>query len=246
MTSLVVALSLTLVAQSFEVASIKRSRSEEGFSGSCHGIDTAYPPALVASAPPLGRCVIRGALLDHLLAYAWGLRFEERIKGGPGWARDGGVRFDIAAKAEDPSTATDAQLQKMLRGVLIERFKIVLREETREIPGYALVTVKKSTTLTPAAEDEPPSFKVVSGHPATLTARNYTMPTFAVFFELRMYQPVVDRTRLKGGYDFTLMWDEQNGPSLVTVLRELGLRLEPRRLPALFLVIESAQMPTEN
>jgi uncharacterized protein (TIGR03435 family) len=58
--------------------------------------------------------------------------------------------------------------------------------------------------------------------------------------------PVVDRTGLAGSYDLDLSWDEQNGPSMATVLRELGLRLESQKVPEPFVVIESAQMPTEN
>jgi uncharacterized protein (TIGR03435 family) len=82
----------------------------------------------------------------------------------------------------------------------------------------------------------------------TLSARQYSMRTFAAFLDLRMMVkgPIVDETGLTGAYNLDLSWDEQNGPSLLTVLRELGLRLEPRKLPASFLIIESAQMPTEN
>jgi uncharacterized protein (TIGR03435 family) len=57
---------------------------------------------------------------------------------------------------------------------------------------------------------------------------------------------VIDKTGLRGAYDMDLSWDERNGPSLTTVLRELGFRLEPMRVPEKFLVIESARMLTEN
>ena len=59
--------------------------------------------------------------------------------------------------------------------------------------------------------------------------------------------PVKDETGLPGEYDFKLNWDETNGPSLFTALQEqLGLRLESRKVPVSFFVIESAQRPKEN
>jgi len=59
--------------------------------------------------------------------------------------------------------------------------------------------------------------------------------------------PVVDETGLKGTYDFKLSWDEANGPSLFTAVQEqLGLRLNPRKVPVSFFIFESAQRPTGN
>ncbi len=233
---------------SFEVASLKRARNEDGVRGGCHGIDTRYPSALLASAPPLGRCVFTGALLDDMLAIAYQFCFMESIKGGPGWARESGVQFNLEAQADDPATATEAQLLQMLRTLLVDRFKIKLHTEIENVPGFALVVAKNGPKFQPAKSDEPASFKVISGSPMTLSARQYSMRTFAAFLDLRMMVkgPIIDETGLTGAYNVDLSWDEQNGPSLLTVLRELGLRLEPRKLPASFLIIESAQMPTEN
>jgi uncharacterized protein (TIGR03435 family) len=71
-------------------------------------------------------------------------------------------------------------------------------------------------------------------------------------------RPVLDRTRLSGTYDFTLRWtppgraggpadDDPDRPSLVTALREqLGLKLDAQRAVLDVLVIDSADMPTEN
>jgi uncharacterized protein (TIGR03435 family) len=58
---------------------------------------------------------------------------------------------------------------------------------------------------------------------------------------------MVDKTGLAGAFDFDLMWDESSGPSLFTALREqLGLKLEPQKVPVSFFLFESAQMPGEN
>lgn len=56
--------------------------------------------------------------------------------------------------------------------------------------------------------------------------------------------PVVDQTGLRGEYDFTLSWDETNGPVLTTALQEqLGLKLEPQKVPVPQFVIDSAEKP---
>jgi uncharacterized protein (TIGR03435 family) len=59
--------------------------------------------------------------------------------------------------------------------------------------------------------------------------------------------PGIDKTGLDGVYDFTLSWDDDAGPTLPTVLREqLGLRMEPQKVPISNFVIDSAQRPSAN
>jgi uncharacterized protein (TIGR03435 family) len=59
--------------------------------------------------------------------------------------------------------------------------------------------------------------------------------------------PVMDETGLSGTYDFKLSWDETAGPSLFTAVQEqLGLRLNPRKVPVSFFMFDSAQRPTGN
>jgi uncharacterized protein (TIGR03435 family) len=198
-----------------------------------------------AIAPPLGRCVISGTL-DHLLAFAYFLRDMESLKGAPAWAREDGVQFTIEARAEDPSKVTNAEIHQMLQSLLIDRFKMKLHTETRDVPGFALVAAKNGSKLKQSSPDEAEYFKVVSGHPMTFTARRYTMARLAGFLSNRMDGGVVDKTGLTGDYDFNFAWDEQNGPSLTTILHELGLRLERTKLPHLFVVIDSAEMPADN
>ena len=247
--ALLLALAAELPAQSppaFEVASVKPAKKgETALKGGCNGIDTHYPVEMRAIAPPLGRCVFTGTL-DHLLASAYFLRDMDSLKGAPAWAREDGLQFAIEAKAQDPTTTTNAELYKMLQTLLIERFRIKLHTETHEISGFALVQAKNGPKLKPSRPDEAAYFKVISGRPMTFTARKYSMARLAGFLSNRMDGGVVDKTGLTGDYDLNFTWDEQNGPALVTILRELGLRLERTKLPDLVVVIESAQMPAEN
>ena len=67
---------------------------------------------------------------------------------------------------------------------------------------------------------------------------------------------VVDNTGLAGNYDFTLAFvrdigpateDVPDGPSIFVAAREqLGLRLEAKRAPVEFLVVEHIEKPSEN
>ena len=89
------------------------------------------------------------------------------------------------------------------------------------------------------------------------------MERLAWFLGTRLGRPVLDRTGLTGAYDFTLSWAsaerpvgpgdpgdspaDEVGPSLFSAVRQqLGLRLESRKGPVVFLTIEHLERPTEN
>ena len=75
-------------------------------------------------------------------------------------------------------------------------------------------------------------------------------------------RPVIDRTGLRGTFDFTLEWSQQihfngppppdfqpdpDGPSLATALqKQLGLKLEPQKAPVDILVIDHVEEPSPN
>jgi uncharacterized protein (TIGR03435 family) len=56
-----------------------------------------------------------------------------------------GDRFDIVAKAEGNPPVNDLQL--MLRTLLADRFRLTVRNETRELPMYALVMARRDRKL---------------------------------------------------------------------------------------------------
>jgi len=57
---------------------------------------------------------------------------------------------------------------------------------------------------------------------------------------------VKDETGLPGFYDFKLTWNETEGPSVFSALQQIGLRLEPRKVPVSYFVFESAERPGDN
>jgi uncharacterized protein (TIGR03435 family) len=68
---------------------------------------------------------------------------------GPNWMAEG--RFDILANMPDGATA--AQVPEMLQALLAERFKLVVRRESKVHPVYALEAVKGGPTLKEAEPD---------------------------------------------------------------------------------------------
>jgi uncharacterized protein (TIGR03435 family) len=140
----------------------------------------------------------------------------------------------------------------MLQTLLEDRFSLKFQRENRNVPGFALVTAKNGTRLVAStSEDEVLTFgsflKPVPGQPITINARKYSLAMLAMLLSQISPDPVIDKTGLKGNWDFKLSFDESNGPSLVTALQEqLGLTLESQKVPVSDFVFESAQRPSAN
>ena len=195
--------------------------------------------------------MITDGRLSHLIGIAYGVSMG-MIKDSPDWVIAGSERFNIEAKADDPAKATEAQLHLMLQTLLAERFQLKFHRENREMPGFGMVVGKNGHKLREAKGDEVVlSFggaaKPELRGPISLKLRKYSMPQLAALLSQIGPGPMVDKTGLTGAYDFDLMWDESSGPSLFTALQEqLGLKLEPQKVPVSFFLFDSAQMPGEN
>jgi uncharacterized protein (TIGR03435 family) len=85
-----------------------------------------------------------------------------------------------------------------------------------------------------------------------------TMERLVIQLAAQLHIPVTDATGLKGKYEITLSWSGDNGtrldansdpgPTLEAAVREqLGLRLEPKKGPVDFIVVDSCEKtPSEN
>jgi uncharacterized protein (TIGR03435 family) len=100
-----------------------------------------------------------------------------------------------------------------------------------------MVVGKKEPTLREAIGDEVTAsfgaqLKPFPGQPINLTIREYSMAKLANLLSQMGSGPVIDDTGLVGEYDFSLSWDETNGPTLSTAGQEqLGLKFEPKKVP---------------
>lgn len=177
-------------------------------------------------------------------------------------------RYEIQAKAEHPVEAIE--MLRLLQSLLADRFKLVVRRETKELQAYALVVDKggpklHESNVSPnheAAPLNPYHARGVEGHSfyaLDLIIKDATMSELAwrlSSLTILDNHVVVNETGLTGHYDFELKFAGQSptapppdsdAPSIFTALREqLGLRLDARKIPLEVLSVVHAERPTEN
>ena len=86
-----------------------------------------------------------------------------------------------------------------------------------------------------------------------LRAQNIPMRSLAAMLSHPIGGPVVDKTEIAGNYDFKLSYAPEGAtdstlPSIFTAVQDqLGLKLEPQKVPVEMLVIDHVEkVPTEN
>jgi len=114
----------------FEAASVKRNPS--GF-------------ARVSIDSPPGRYVATGAPLRAIIVQAYQLQNYQVIN-APGWVDS--ELFDIVARQPE-GTFTREQRREMVQSLLRDRFKLVTRRETRQLPVYNLTLARSDGRLGP-------------------------------------------------------------------------------------------------
>jgi len=151
--------------------------------------------------------------------------------------------------------------------LLAERFQLIAREETKEMPLYWLMQAKGGSKLTPA-KDLASSSRSMRINRGLMTVVSAPVDSLASTLSNIVSRPVIDKTGLEGKFDWKLEWmpetaplqpglssDKQeavnppdlSGPSILAALQEqLGLKLEPQRGPAPVLVIDRAEKPSAN
>ena len=166
------------------------------------------------------------ATLSMLIEYAYGLRSENQVTGGPDWTKTD--RFDIQARMGEANITTmeklspaekKARLRLMMQALLEERFKLKVHSATRLVPTYDLVVAKGGPKLKDAATDTSDQLKrgddgkPLRGFLAWVTGRavaqGYSAKNLAEFLSqpiCALGRPVMDKTGLTGTYNFTLDW----------------------------------------
>jgi Protein of unknown function (DUF3738). len=250
--------------------------------GSCHAQTgtTARPEFEVASIKPSkpgtpgvsvhfdrGGLTASNASLQFLIHVAYQVE-NYQISGAPDWLNS--QKFNIAARVP-PNTPMDQlgdRLRPMLRTLLLDRFKLAVRRETKVLPGYALVVAKtvaklRASTVEQGSEEKP----LFTGRRGDLSAERVTITQLAETLSRTLGSPVLDMTGIKGVFELHLRWtpDENplmkkpaesgeapaepaDAPTIFTALQEqLGLKLEARKVPVEILVIDHVERtPSEN
>ena len=132
-------------APRFEVASVKPGMSpmDAGRAAGAGGGRVSFPFFGIRTQP--GGRLQAVANLQTLIMRAYGIKAYQ-IEGGPKWITTD--YFDISAKA-DSETATDAEMNEMLKSLLAERFQLRVRVETRQMPVYTLTLARPDGRLGP-------------------------------------------------------------------------------------------------
>jgi uncharacterized protein (TIGR03435 family) len=242
MRGLIVALFILAAhAQDFEAASIKAVPEAEG-----------WPPRAGywimprAEGPQRFRARIQ---VERLIEWAYNVR-DFQVVGGPEWIREGRFRFAVDATAGKASTPDEMRL--MLQHLLADRFHLKLHRETREISVYALVPGRNGPKVRESATAPANGKGAIDIGKGELIARAASMAHFVEILTDNLDRPVLDKTDLTGHYDFTLNYDQSSrvdwrlGPALLSLVQDLGLRLEQRKAPFEILVVDSVERPSEN
>jgi uncharacterized protein (TIGR03435 family) len=142
----------------------------------------------------------------------------------------------------------------MLRSLLKERFQLSVRIETEEQQIYVL-QVRDRTKLRLQPSQEEGSDRVaasVQKDAITYKYKNVTMQRLADILSRETQRTVKDETGIDGAFDFELHAvrdPEEKNPfvaRLAPIISDLGLKLESRRGPVEFFVIDRAEQPSEN
>jgi uncharacterized protein (TIGR03435 family) len=184
----------------------------------------------------------------RLLMEAYGV-LDYQILGAPDWARSLDAHYTIVAKVEGDAEPSRALVKQMLQTLLVERFQLRLHRESQPRQILALVVGKDGVKMKESTPETQTGVRYKAGD---VTGAKLNMAYLAVFLSIQMKQPVVDKTELKGLYDFTLHWSpdetpDPSAPSIYTAVQEqLGLRLLSQKSDMEVLVIDHVERPTEN
>jgi uncharacterized protein (TIGR03435 family) len=201
--------------------------------------------------------------LQYLMQYAFDLQARQ-IAGGPPWFNDD--RFNVVGEIAGEGTPNARQWKEALQTLLVERFKIKMHHEMREMPVYALVIAKDGPKLTKGDGDpaHPQSMGFSGAYGQTMEGggANATLADLAGELQrLTLDRPVLDRTGLTGTFNIHLIFTRENpdamglspdlpddaAPSIfVAIQQQLGLKLEPTKGPVDVLVVDHAEKPSED
>jgi uncharacterized protein (TIGR03435 family) len=232
-------------AQEFEVASIRLNRSDDS------GVEGRR--ISVRSSP--GGVIMGNVTLTSCIRWAYDVH-DFQIVGGPAWRSS--ERYDISARTASP--ASQEELRFMLQQLLADRFRLRLKHEVKEMAVYKL-TVENPAKLKRSKAEGLRGMRPLEGG---LVFENTTMSDLEQFLTTlpSMDRPVLDRTRLEGQFDFTLLLfdipvsaeplvikNKVSGadPSVyMEALQRIGLVLKPEKESMQALIIAHAEKPSEN
>jgi len=224
---------------SFEAASVKKNAG-----GGAPGMEIRVTPngGFIATNVPL-RVLVRESFRVQ----------DYQLIDLPGWAD--GERYDITAR----SAGATPEWQPMVQTLLRERFALSARRETREMPIYAVASVREGRTG-PSLKPTPPATaayctgqRLPEGQrPATdpaipfcgmrqslgtVQGRDVPMALLWRFVSQQGGRAIVDRSGLTGNHDFDLTWTPEQFANRATPAVVNGNTIDPNG-PSLFTALQ--------
>src|SRR6266853_4522944 len=174
--------------------------------------------------------------LQVLIRMAYGVE-DYQISGAPKWLN--AETYNVEAKLD--GTVADklrkltfdqrsVEQQPMLQALLVDRFKLTLHRETKELPVYALGIAKNGPKLQEAKPGDtyPNGIKSLEGIGMAglntltknmaggydLVGQGIPMVSLAELVSEQLHRTVLDQTGLKGNYDFALQWTPDASPAV--------------------------------
>jgi uncharacterized protein (TIGR03435 family) len=225
--------------------------------------------------PPNGLTMTNMPLMQLFMS-AFGPRDQRSISGLPDWTGwMSSTRFDVVAKMDEntfaaikklpPEEATQERKQ-MVEQLLVDRFKLKVHHEQKELPVYALVVAKGGSKL----KDADPSLHTSPGaeyHPGRTSQKDGELSGDAIgidnlvrYLSALSDRQVVNQTGLTGKYDIKLKWlpvqasqdnertdlDASRASIFTAVQEQLGLKLESTKAMTDMIVVDHIEMPSEN
>jgi len=218
--------------------------------------------------------------MASLIQEAFGVQGNQ-ITGGPDWINSD--RFEVQGKIDNSSMGSvgpgpekfKSVIQPMLRAGLAESTKLAVHTETKDLPTYALVVAEAGSKLQPAQGPDSAvgargmvgmrrmtMQKGSGGQVVGLAAQGVPVADFASQLSRQVGTAIIDKTGLKGNYNFDLQWAAQGTPNapdnpgpasadsaqtISTALeQQLGLKLIPQTQPMPVVVIDHIEKPASN
>jgi uncharacterized protein (TIGR03435 family) len=228
---------------------------------------------------PGGRIHFSGPLV-FLLGFAYNLPFNsKRMTGVPDWGYKEAYVIDVAPEhgvipAGLATLSLRERVRPMLQTLLAERFHLVIRRDSQDVPVYALTLAKGGPKLKHAGIEEKDcsvegkiDCRSPHGGLAGISGEAVSLDDLAQFISNWTDRPVVNRTSLNVLYQIQTegfgpmtmgstatdknssdgdVRADPNRPTIAMILRKMGLRLEPAKAPLDLYVIEHVERPSAN
>jgi len=181
-------------SQTLEVASVKPHPVPPGSFGFA-----------AAGMKVTGNRVTTAGTLTTLVVTAYNVP-DYQVTGADWAGMDRDEIYDIEAKAEGEAVLTKDQARVLLQAVLTDRFKLKIHRDSKEMPVYNLVVAKGGLKIkeTAPGSERKSDFSQKPGPINVLKYTNIKMADFVQLMGRNFDRPLLDKTSLSSGYDFTL------------------------------------------